>query len=370
MKPNNNLIIDLLIYKPSKAYGYQEYIFNLLDYFYKNRNYLSFYKIILICNIDYKLDFIKYADKFELKGFKVKGILSRLYIQITLNWKMKISKSDVILYSYNYSSPIKICKSVLVIHDLLYLRKKYLPNRLMRIQRKFYIPRSIYLSDCVIAISKFTLNDILRNIKNTNSNNLVYIYNYFNLDKFISDSKEIDNIPLENYFLCVSSQSPHKNLITVLKAFKIFCYNNLDYKLFLVGNLTSGEAFDFYSKLDATTKKRIHIFKDISNSDLGILYKNAKGYISASFFEGLGMPIVEAMYFNVPLLISDIEIFKEITEDKAFFFNPNSPEELVQVMNNYDDRFLPTREFILNKFSEENTSESYIKILNEIGVQA
>ena len=96
------------------------------------------------------------------------------------------------------------------------------------------------------------------------------------------------------------------------------------------------------------------------------LYADCEAYISASLFEGLGMPVVEAMYFNVPLILSDLDVFREVTNNQAIFFNPNSIEELSQILIKNEYKRFGTRKFVLEKYSSENTSQKYIDILNSL----
>jgi len=133
------LIIDALIFKWGKSYGYQEYLFNLLEYILKNRDFLEYERVSIVCDISQKKYFERYSKKINIITFNVANKLAQLFVQSTLKWRLRLTKNDVILFTYNYSSLIKQCKHVLVIHDLLYLRKKLFPYFLMRIQRLFYI---------------------------------------------------------------------------------------------------------------------------------------------------------------------------------------------------------------------------------------
>lgn len=358
------LIVDALAYKKFKAFGFQEYLFNLLDYFFENREQLNFEKIIIACNLSEKNDFEKYNRFFEIRGFKFSSLFFRLVIQFFLPVLIKTKSSDVILFPGNYSSPLKKTKNILVIHDLLYLRKEYLPDFLMRLQRKFYVPLSVFLADTIITISEFTKKDLLNYY--TTKKNISTVYNYFNFKKYNTDENFKNRLIENKYFLCVSSDAMHKNLITIFKAFEKYCSFDKTTNLCLVGSLSEKNTSLFYQNLSVDIKNRIHIYSNISNKELSNLYKNCEAYLSASLFEGLGMPVIEAMYFNTPLIISDIEIFHEITENKAIFFNPESYEELYKILKSFIKKDIETKAYVLDKFSSETTSQKYITILNNI----
>ena len=210
------LIIDCLIYKKNKAFGYQEYLFNLLNYFSLHIDSFKYKEIIIVCDKEQTIYFKQISERFNIKAFSSNTKLKQIISQNLLKYKLNIKKDDVILYTYNYSSIIKQGKSILVIHDLIFKRKEYLPNRLMRIQRKFFIPISIKNADKIIAISNATKDDIILHYQ-TSSLKIETIYNYFNFRKFhpINNTEKTKQIQ-SKYFLSVSSMAKNKNIITLL----------------------------------------------------------------------------------------------------------------------------------------------------------
>lgn len=363
---NKTLVIDALIFENGKAYGYQEYLFNLLDYFYEHRDDFSFKRILIACPESQRQFFSKYAAKFEIACFKITNKLWHLVAQNHLERKLKLTKNDCVLFTYNYSSFFKRCAHVLVMHDLLYLRKSYLPNRLMRWQRKLSIPVSLRKADRIIAISEFTKKDILRHYK-IEENKITTVYNYFNFQKYtVTESYFKCEKP---YFISICSAACHKNTATVLKAFMRFCSCNDEFHIIFVGGLKNlkSEAYHIYDNMREDIKRRIHILSSISNEELGMIYRNARGFVSLTLFEGLGMPIVEAMYFNLPMVLSDLEIFKEIADvDCAVFVQPFDIEATAKAMLDIADRteMVNTSSLVQERFSQEKTSERYIQILN------
>lgn len=78
------------------------------------------------------------------------------------------------------------------------------------------------------------------------------------------------------------------------------------------------------------------------------------------------MPIVEALYFNVPVLLSNIEICREVAGEKAVYFEPLNIDDILQkimlVISSNEKK--TTQGYVLEKFSENATSAKYIKLLN------
>ena len=323
-------------------------------------------KIIIVCDSSQSSEFKHYLSRFDVLGLNASTKLKQLICQNRLRNKLHLKDDDMILFTYNYSSLIKQCKHVLVIHDLLYLRRKLLPVFIMRMQRKLYLPLSIKKADKVIAISEFTRKDILEKFS-VKPDKIIKIYNYFNFNKF----SDVEDISIDfPFFLCVSSAEPHKNTLTIIKAFEKFCVSNSNVHLVLVGSLnnTKSDARIFFEGLDAFVRNRIHILHHISNGKLAYLYKNCMAYISATLFEGLGMPIVEAMYFNAPVVLSDLDVCKEVSSNYGIYFNPKSFGELTFIMLDFIGKKIKsdTRAMILEKYSSNNTSQKYIDLLNEL----
>jgi glycosyltransferase involved in cell wall biosynthesis len=222
----------------------------------------------------------------------------------------------------------------------------------------------------VIAISEFTRNDILSYYKIT-PEKIVTIYNFFNFNKY--DVSENDNVGIHidrPFILNVSSLAKHKNITAILMAFNEICKKGLDYMLIFVGSLKSmyREAKKYYKSLDESVRKNIVFLEKISNASLAYLYKNCSIFISSTLFEGLGMPIVEALYFNAPTLVSAIEVCREVTLNKVLYFDPTSFEEIIQILekHNYNVPKPNIQNEVIEMFSEKNTSQKYIDIVNRI----
>ena len=168
------------------------------------------------------------------------------------------------------------------------------------------------------------------------------------------------------YYLSVCSSAYHKNTITLLKAFKEIS-NETNNHLVIIGSLDRRSS-KFYNNFVAEIKNRIHIMKNITNPQLAKLYLNATAYISASLFEGLGMPIVEAMYFNIPVLLSNIPAHKEVSLNCGYYFEPTSFSKLAEFMRNPEKLVVKDdiRARIIKQYSENNTSNKYIDLINAL----
>lgn len=359
----NRFVIELLALEKGKAYGYHEYIFNLLNYFYQHREDIRYNQIIIWCKDTEISLFKEYDDKFEILGFSFSSYIKRFGLQTWLPLKYKLNSSDLLFSPGNTSGLIKRSKSLLTIHDLLFKRKKWLPNKFMRWQREICMPVSIHMADKIVAISKFTKDDI-EHYYPFAKGKVEVIYNSMDFAKYQHPNKiEI----VGDFFLAVCSNDYHKNVKTILIAFRDYCERGGTLNLVFVGNVNkSAEVEALLKSFPKEVRKRIISMSNISNEILGGLYERASCYLSASLFEGLGMPVVEAMSFGIPVILSDIAPHREVSINKGVYFAPTDSEELCSKMFDYKKGKLDYDKDIRFLFSEGNTSAKYVELINEL----
>lgn len=367
------LLIDCLIFENGKSPGYQEYLFNLLDYFKEHRDMLSFNNILIAIRANQERYFEKYKQVFEIRTFPVTGIVSQLIYQNLFEVLLGFGENDAILFTYNYSSIWGRSNRVLVVHDLQYLHFPEYFSLLRKIQRHFLVPISMHSADIVIAISDATRIDINQNFKNLKVP-IKTIYNYCNYNKYIDkeeENEDIDNIVKNySYFLSVSSLAPHKNISVLVDAFLNIASKEPNVRLVLVGSKDNLPPSIAETIAKSIYCERILFTGYIDNYSIGLLYRHCLAFVLPTLFEGFGMPIAEALYFNAITLLSDIPICHEIAEDKAYYFEPHDSKILALLLSGVLRQEIKPKigqkELMMEKFSESNTSEQYIKLLNNL----
>ena len=136
------------------------------------------------------------------------------------------------------------------------------------------------------------------------------------------------NITEKEYILYVGTIAPHKNIEMLIKAFNYINDKIPEYKLVICGKKgwMYDQVFKTVNELNITDRV---VFTDfVNNNELEVLYKNAELFVSVSLYEGFGFPPLEAMARNVPVLVSDIPVFKETCLDCAEYCNPNEIEDI------------------------------------------
>ena len=105
---------------------------------------------------------------------------------------------------------------------------------------------------------------------------------------------------------------------------------------------------------------------------LSNLYKNAESFIFPSLYEGFGLPIIEAMSYGCPVILSSIDVFKEIVEDSASFFDPYSAESIKEKIENLvysnenKQKFITRGYNQIKKFTWENCANNTLNVYKKI----
>ncbi|SDC96006.1 alpha-1,2-rhamnosyltransferase [Desulfurella multipotens] len=156
------------------------------------------------------------------------------------------------------------------------------------------------------------------------------------LTQSVNHNEHIEDIVKNSkIFLMVGTLEPRKNHNFVLDAFEKIWENDLSKKLIIVGRI--GWLCENTLKRIKSSKyynKNLFMFNFLNDEDLSYLYKNAAAVIVASTIEGFGLPLAEAMYYNVPVIASDIDVFREIGGSYPIYFNLSSIDSLVDAINN------------------------------------
>jgi glycosyltransferase involved in cell wall biosynthesis len=179
-----------------------------------------------------------------------------------------------------------------------------------------------------IKLSKFFSNDIKYVYQSYKPNKF---YNKFKLEKF--------KVEKNKYILHIGSFDKRKNILTLVKAFEMLKKSDrkFDIKLILAGKQNvngnsevSNHVINFIKK--NSLQKDVIITDYLSDSDITGLYSNALIYVFPSSDEGFGIPVLECFSNDLPIICSDIPIFREIGTDNAFYFELENVDELSSTM--------------------------------------
>jgi glycosyltransferase involved in cell wall biosynthesis len=146
----------------------------------------------------------------------------------------------------------------------------------------------------------------------------------------IKDAQEINDDLPEKFFLYIGNAYPHKNLEFLIAVFKDFLKTNPDFYLVLVGTYNY-----FYQQLEKFTDKHVVFAGFIPDKKLASYYRQAHAYIFPSLYEGFGLPPLEALAHQTPVLSSSTSCLPEILEDAVLYFDPKKQSRFIK--QNADD---------------------------------
>ncbi|MGZ4035838.1 MAG: glycosyltransferase family 4 protein [Bacteroidia bacterium] len=246
-------------------------------------------------------------------------------------------KPDLFLSPDGYLSLKSGCKQLAVIHDISF---EHYPKDVSWIVRKYYthfFPKFARKATRIATVSEFSKNDIATQYK-IDPTKIDVVYNGCNeLYKPITEERKqkAKQIFSKNcdYFLFVGALHPRKNISRLFEAFDKFkSIRSNDVKLVIVG-----EKYRWTSEI-----KRTYInmkFKDdvvftgrLSTDDLKNVLGSALAMTYVPYFEGFGIPILEAMNCDVPVITSNITSMPEVAKDAALLVDPFSVDSIASAM--------------------------------------
>ncbi|MEN8794039.1 MAG: glycosyltransferase family 1 protein [Flavobacteriales bacterium] len=261
-------------------------------------------------------------------------------------------------------------KYVVTIHDLIFLR---FPENYNRIDRKIYKKKVEYAcktADKIIAISEQTKRDLMEFL-NVPENKIEVIYQSCAKSfHHISDYRYRDliknkyNLP-ENYILYVGTIEKRKNLATLIEAIG---KSNTKLPLVAVGKQT-----DYTKEVMAMVDKynlgnQVALLQNVSFLDLPSIYQSANLFVYPSFFEGFGIPVLEALYSKTPVIAAIGSCLEEAGGPNSIYIDPKNSDELASAI----DRVIENPELQLEmkekgfEYAQNFTSENQAKEVLEI----
>lgn len=256
---------------------------------------------------------------------------------------------------YNVSPLIsKKVYTIVTVHDMYFFDFYRDLSKAKKFFVKNVFSKAIRNANKILTVSEFSKQRILHYFP-TKEKDIELIPNAINEDKFFP-LQTIKGLENKDFLLLVGNVKPHKNM-----AFIIDAYNNLPkdiqekYNLVVVGKTKNIIGKDAKAIKELQNNPRIIHLESISDNELGYLYKNAKVFIFPSLYEGFGLPILEANSFQTSLLLSDIEVHKEVAREGAFYFNPFS-------IDDFHIQLKKVLEADMANISVVNLSEFYNKI--------
>jgi glycosyltransferase involved in cell wall biosynthesis len=276
---------------------------------------------------------------------------SELWMHTILPLQIALDKIDV-YWGPNYAQPlipIPIPK-ILTVHDLVYI--KYPDSLKKRTLWHNRIGLETYLqsADHLIVPSKSTKDDVINKLGYDEKRISMVPLGVSNRFGHRIEEGQMDKdklLPRNPYFLSVGTLEPRKNILSIIRSFQEFSVRFPNVDLLIVGSNGWGET---NKEIQGEDLSRIKLLGYVTEKQLKYLYQNAVAFIYVPFYEGFGLPPLEAMSAGVPVITSNTSSLPEVVGKCSEMVNPLSIYEIVRSMTNvYTDESLREKMIICGK---------------------
>lgn len=312
--------------------------------------------------------------------------LRRLDPLFSIFWKntLNVLKPDLlhlpfIFDVYHLSIPKNI-KTIITIYDIIPLlySKQYFKNKKAE---DWYRQRfsEVKKATKIITISESSKKDIVKLLEIPEEKVEVIYGGVDEKFKVIEQDKVteiLDKYKIKQpYILTVSTHSFHKNISRIFQAFKeyIISEKNESLSLVVVCKLISSEKKDWKKQLrELNIEKRVILTNFVEETDLPAIYSGAEVFLFPSLYEGLGLPVLEAMTCGVPVITSNVSSLSEVGGEAAKYVNPENVVEIknaiAEVLENQNLRSLMIEKGFkqIKKFNWKKAAQETLQVYQDV----
>jgi glycosyltransferase involved in cell wall biosynthesis len=319
---------------------------------------------LIINNIDFEILVPKGHILFindNIINSKLKYLYSPNLIfweQIILPVYLFFSKKKLLI-NFSGIGPIIYKNKIITIHDLSYLEHPEWFSKLYYLFYKFTTPLSAKFCLKIITVSNYSKTAIIKHLNITNDK-IGVVHNFIQHYKI-----EKNNNSQFKYILTVGSLNPRKNIELLIEAF--LKWNNKNYKLIIIGDYHIS-----FKKINYLNNDNVIFTGYLSDESLHEYYVNSDFFVYPSLYEGFGIPLIEAMAHNIPIIASNQTCIPEVCHDAAYYVNPRSIDEFIHAFNLFSKNNILKSYYInngrlnLKRFSIEESFKSFVNIFNSL----
>ena len=292
----------------------------------------------ILIDMGYQVEMKRKPFMEKIKNSTVKRILYILWINFVFPISTMFKNADIIIFTNTLTPFYKIPnkKYYPVLHDLWAYKSPETVTFIQRLYTRIVIASIKNTYEKIITVSETVKQEIV-DFFNCSEEDVNVVYNYFSFgEKPVLDySKEEQlkilskyNIESKKYILSVATLNKRKNIPMLIDAYSQL---DSDIKLVLVGKASS-ESFN-------CNNQNIIFTGYLSDDELKVLYKHAFLYVFPSVYEGFGIPIIDAQAFGIPVICSNIPVFKEIAGKGAEFCELNILDLVKKIKTLLEDNY-------------------------------
>lgn len=294
--------------------------------------------------IDYKNQYILYTPKdikYKLgkipKNFIQRIIpFTKLWTQVRLSWEMIKDKNKLdVLFVPSHTIPIiHPKKTVVTVHDLGFLHFPELYSSFELRYQKFGLDMALKHATQIITPSLYTKKDIVKNF-GLDPKKITVIYHGYN-DKLYKPRIYPKTEQENPYILYIGRLEDKKNTVGLIETYALLRREpKIKHKLVLAGKPGHGyeKVKEAIEKLPAEIKNDVVELGYVEEKEMLSWLKNADIFFFPSYFEGFGLPIIEAMACGVPVVASNVTSIPEVAGSAAILVDPHKPFEMAVALS-------------------------------------
>jgi len=279
------------------------------------------------------LFYFNFLGKYEGLPFfpnkQIRFIPGRVYNKLwnylyfpPINW---LTGSYDIYHFPNFTlPPVSSGKTVITVHDVAFMRyPEYIEPENLKFLRA-QLPQSLQRADKIITVSQFCKQEII-DLFGVPEDKISVTYEGVAVN--IKKVRQNNLILPDKYILFIGMLEPRKNIEGLIRAF--YMAKIRDYKLVIAG--AKGWLYEGIFKLvvELGMERDIVFMGYVDERNLSELYSRASLFVYPSFYEGFGLPPLEAQSCRVPVIASRVN---EVLGESAYFIDPNQPEDIANAI--------------------------------------
>lgn len=307
----------------------------------------------------------EFETKFQIIRFTSSSSFRRNFVELD---KLCRKYHIEVLHTQYFIPFIRSCKVVCTIHDICFEHYKDIFTKKEYIRQKVLIPYAAKHSEYVFTVSEHAKKDIIAHY-HLSPERVIVTYNAVNENFKVLEEKELNEEGLRRqfkigndpYILSVGNLQPRKNLPRLIEAYGLWKKETGNRsKLVIVGK----KAWMFSDVLKAAAENKDILFTDyVSEEDLIRLYNAATCFIYPSFFEGFGIPPLEAMACGTPVAVANATSLPEVVGGAGLYFDPFNVDKIKDAINQLMSISVDREKYIqlgymqAKKFSWKNSAD-------------
>ena len=290
---------------------------------------------------------------------------------------LKKYQPDIFISTDGYLTLNTSIKTLLVVHDIAFVHFPQYVTRAGNIHYQYFTPKYLKKANRIATVSQYSKQDLIDQYQ-VPAPKIEVVYNGCDAIFKPISSTDIQKIQEEHsqgcpYFLYLGSIHPRKNVARLIQAFDQFkSQSTNDFKLLLAGRM-AWQIEDVQNALDNAQYKSDIIRLDyVPDNALSKIVAAAHALTYVSLFEGFGIPILEAMYCNVPAITSNLTSMPEVAKDAGILVDPYSLESISNAMlkmtndEEFRERLIEKGKIQREQFSWDLTAKRFWNMIEKM----